>query len=113
MRLAGRFVGYARKRALPRLGARDLLAQDLDIDSRAFADIRGAAREQIFLALVVPSDRVASAGDQAGGDDRPGRRRSVERNPRLDDASVLDQRRAGFPDAALDQPLRQSDNPPT
>ena len=36
---------------------------------------------------------------------------AVKERPRFDDVAVFDKRSPGLADAALDQPLRQSDNP--
>ena len=42
------------QRPLPRLGAGDRLAGDLDVELRALGDTRGALRQQIFLACRPP-----------------------------------------------------------
>ena len=57
-------------------------------------------------------DRVAAHALQPGFEDGSGGDHAFAEDPRLDDPAILDQRRAGLADPALDQPFRQLGNPP-
>ena len=96
--------------ALPRLGAGERLARDLDAERRALGQARGRALRGADIPPRRHRDRHARPGSTAGprgrsrrdqGSGRCAPRRS--RRPRPG--------RAVFADPALDQPLRQADSP--
>ena len=107
-RLARAVLGDARQRPLPKFASGDGLARDFDGDAGAFGHFRRTAREQIFAAIIVARDRVTSTGaDQPGGNHASGAANSIQLDPRLDDLAIVDQRRAGLTNPALDPPFRQ------
>ena len=100
-----------RERALPRLGAGEGFAGDLDVERRAFGDARGALGEEIFLAVRRAAMALRPPLTSRAARTVPAGMMPSRSDPRLDDLAVLDQHGAGLADAALDQPLRQADSP--
>src|SRR5438552_13109693 len=109
-------VGDQGQRALPRFGSRDQLALNRDMKLSAFIHTGRALGQQIFIASIVARDRVAAiyaGADEPRGDNRTCAHDTAEFDPRLDDLAVFNQSGAGFTEAVLDQPFRQSGTPPT
>ena len=104
------FVGEAREAAFPVFRSAERFAGDFDAKRPAFTDSGNAPRKEECFAPSFYS-HARRDRDQLRVDNGAGGRDALASHPRLDDLAIVDQRRAGLTNAALDDPFRQWGSP--